>query len=408
MQTMNLLENKDKNNILNQNSAVKTLEENITIIELKKGSFRLQTKKLFLTYSQIDDKLTKEDFLAQLTRKLNRWNVINYLIAFEKHEDSGTHCHVVIVLKKRCDIKNQHQLNLIDSNNKVFRGNYQAVKSIYAAITYALKDGDFITNFELDENNKQLMVLETKLLELAKSSGLGAAMDLYLKSVGDRVGLHSFSRVKNNLKTYLQTIKPQNTGYSKYTIEDYAPHTELNALISNIKNEVKSLWVYGDSGTRKTSYVCAFLVKLREEGLIKGFLFVRDKDHIKDFDPELHDVIVCDDIRFPTNRENFISLVDSEHKTAINVKYDVLAIPENVRRIIISNFSLNEIIQKLGFDRTAALYNRVIEIYIQTAILIKSEININLNINNNFNKCKITKFNNIQNKVDDEDDFITG
>ena len=79
-------------------------------LQLKQKQFRIQAKRLFLTYSQIPNSLTKEEVLKQLELK---FNIQGYLIAREFHEDNGVHIHVLIELRNRCDIRNYRILDLI-------------------------------------------------------------------------------------------------------------------------------------------------------------------------------------------------------------------------------------------------------------------------------------------------------
>jgi len=101
----------------------------------KKKKFRLQGKNLFLTYSQTDLALTREDILNQLSKLLC---IKGYLIAQELHQNGGTHFHVVVSLKKRCDIRNPKALDLL-FNNKIYHGNYQVARNTNATKEYVLK-----------------------------------------------------------------------------------------------------------------------------------------------------------------------------------------------------------------------------------------------------------------------------
>lgn len=68
----------------------------------KEGKFRLNAKKLFLTYPKCS--ITKEEALEQLKAKLK--HISKILVAHELHKDGTDHLHVYINLDKKCNIIN--------------------------------------------------------------------------------------------------------------------------------------------------------------------------------------------------------------------------------------------------------------------------------------------------------------
>ena len=130
----------------------------------KKKEFRLNSKKLFLTYPNVGDtSITKEQILEQLQQKVG--SIKNYIIAKELHENGVPHFHVLLELTKRIDIKNIQKLDL-DFNDKIYHGNYQSCKNLDSTIKYCSKCIDFITNYELDKTGKK-MTIKTKIFNLA-------------------------------------------------------------------------------------------------------------------------------------------------------------------------------------------------------------------------------------------------
>jgi hypothetical protein len=74
---------------------------------MKKQTFRLQTKEIFMTYPQCGG-LEIETLLKDLTIKLNTFIVEAHVITKELHEDGNPHLHVYIKTKRMIDIKNQN------------------------------------------------------------------------------------------------------------------------------------------------------------------------------------------------------------------------------------------------------------------------------------------------------------
>jgi len=141
--------------------------------------FRLSSRKLYLTYSQIDDGLTKQEILEQLQTKLE---ISDYVIALEKHKDEGIHCHALLYLTKKCDIKNAHYLD-IQYNNKTFHGNYQSVKNKNAVIRYIVKENNYIKSNGVKiytDDSGELINLEHYILLQARHKGLKYALQQYI------------------------------------------------------------------------------------------------------------------------------------------------------------------------------------------------------------------------------------
>jgi len=90
--------------------------------------FRLNAKKLYLTYSQIDSKITHTYILDFLKTKLI---IGEYLISLEHHEDGGLHAHVLLILTKRCNFVTSDCLDL-SFQEKSYHGNYQTAKQVKA------------------------------------------------------------------------------------------------------------------------------------------------------------------------------------------------------------------------------------------------------------------------------------
>jgi len=97
----------------------------------------------FLTYPQCGD-LT----MAVLRSHLEEIDtVIEILIAHEKHKDDGDHLHAYVKYKTGVILKNATVV--FDCNGR--HGNYQPARSCKAVIKYCTKDGDFISNFDVEK-----------------------------------------------------------------------------------------------------------------------------------------------------------------------------------------------------------------------------------------------------------------
>jgi len=122
-----------------------------------KKSFRLRTKRFFLTYPQLPlvDNL-QEQAITNFERvfMMKRDN-FRYVISEESHEDGNPHLHVYLEFDSVQGIYSQTKLDLVlkGIGEQSFHGNYQTVKSEHAAIQYVIKAAEsfdeFCTNKDL-------------------------------------------------------------------------------------------------------------------------------------------------------------------------------------------------------------------------------------------------------------------
>lgn len=111
--------------------------------------FRLQSKKLFLTYPQCD--LDKADAANLLKDILGPFDPSYIVVSSELHEDGSPHLHAFIVLTKKYDTRNPNSLDL-----NGFHGNYQAARDAVNVRSYVIKDDDFyeIGSWDLQQKKR--------------------------------------------------------------------------------------------------------------------------------------------------------------------------------------------------------------------------------------------------------------
>ena len=111
-------------------------------------------KGWFCTWPQC--KITKEEALEMLMPL----GVDEYVIAEELHADGQPHLHAFIKLLKR----KRWSAAMFDLGE--YHGNYQPAKSWRAVQAYCKKDGNYITNIDLDAARAKKAAHNAKLLEL--------------------------------------------------------------------------------------------------------------------------------------------------------------------------------------------------------------------------------------------------
>lgn len=93
----------------------------------------------FLTYPQNDG--TPENLLSHL---LSLDEIIEYIIASEKHADGQPHLHAYVKFFNGVSPK---KLKVFDFNDK--HGNYQSVRSPKNVVKYCIKENHYITNIDI-------------------------------------------------------------------------------------------------------------------------------------------------------------------------------------------------------------------------------------------------------------------
>ena len=109
---------------------------------LKSENFRLNGKRLFLTYSQTE--ISREEVLIQLNIILEN-NIQDYVISKENHKETGeSHIHAYIVLKRTMNIVSASRLDLIDTKTSMkIHGSYEVVKNKWNVLNYVKKEDKY-------------------------------------------------------------------------------------------------------------------------------------------------------------------------------------------------------------------------------------------------------------------------
>lgn len=108
-------------------------------MELKSDKRRIQAKGWYLTYPKCS--VTPQACLELLREK---HTIVEYVISHELHQDGTDHLHAFLKLEKKVTF-NKSLFDLPEHH-----GNYQVAKSFKCVIKYITKDGDYITNLDLE------------------------------------------------------------------------------------------------------------------------------------------------------------------------------------------------------------------------------------------------------------------
>lgn len=120
---------------------------------------RTRSKGWFLTYPQCS--VAKEDLLDALKAKVD---VVEYVVASELHQDGNPHLHAFIATRATVEWYAKKAPDFWDVDGH--HPNVQIARSWKCCIAYCKKDGDFITNIDLDAARAKKAAHNAKLLEL--------------------------------------------------------------------------------------------------------------------------------------------------------------------------------------------------------------------------------------------------
>ena len=104
----------------------------------RKG-WRLQAKRLFLTYPQCSD--SKKEMMQRIKTRFGP-NLEYSVVAKEQHKDGTPHLHALIVLKQPYRSSKSHDLDVLTQHSQ--HGNYTAVRNLTQTLKYIAKEGNYL------------------------------------------------------------------------------------------------------------------------------------------------------------------------------------------------------------------------------------------------------------------------
>lgn len=188
-------------------------------------------KGWFLTYPKCD--ISKEQALVILqTNGLPK--ILEYVIAEESHSDGTPHLHAFVKLEKKIRFS-QAKFDLLSHH-----GNYQPAKSWKAVQNYCKKDGNYISNIDVESASKK----QSKKLHYTDFER--DPLELLEEGILSPLSLNNFIKNRN---TYL--------GLKRQKEESQISWENL------IKN--RHQWIFGPSNSGKTTAMRRWIKDMGEE-----------------------------------------------------------------------------------------------------------------------------------------------
>ena len=342
------------------------IKKNKNNIKKEKKKFLLQTKEIFLTYSQ-SGKLELEFVINTLLIKLNIWAIKDFLLSKELHEDGNPHIHVYLKTLRRTHIENPSYFD-IEFEENIFHPNIQPARKVVNVINYILK---FVKS-KYDENlyfsnsmssriddRAEFMPLSIAAMALAENGQIEKALNLYRQEKPD-----FFLKNHLSLEKALRSLYVKARGcvakfdMGKFHIPESLKNGFVEFEIGFQNKNPKSLYLQGSPGTGKSRVIEAYVVKT----LKLNPLTINDINSIRNFTEGIHTAIIFDDVNLSkVSEEELIKLLDSEQESTFRVTHGSISIPAYTPRFFSSNKELKDCV---NFKLTQAMTRRVIHITI--------------------------------------------
>ena len=227
-----------------------------------KAKFRLNAKRLFLTYPQCPVPLEVfEEHLRVLFGVRLKWAIA----CIEKHHaTSGKHIHCVLELTQKCNIRDPHRLDIILSTGK-YHGKYESCRKLHDAIKYVCKDQEEVVGINCDWK----VMLQAALEKTSTTGAIVATKIMDGESIHDINELYP-QYVLQNLRKILEyqrfwsTAEMMKRPLKKFSGVQPVDKTSLaqtkiakwinkNLLdLPTRKHKQKQLWIFGPTNSGKT------------------------------------------------------------------------------------------------------------------------------------------------------------
>lgn len=339
--------------------------------------FRISARKIYLTYSQVDEKLSPQHILEQIKHKTMK-PLFDYVIAKECHQDGNLHFHVLLLFQKKVNFTNAKVLD-IEFQEKIYHGNYQAVRSLEHVLYYICKNDQYISNIYNLVDGRLLSLTEMLIKDVHKL-GKEKALIKHAREFPNKA-LSNLSLVSVN--SYFKQLEQLNNSVqvdhveTPFKLEDFHLSEELKEWIDNPAG--RTLLLVGNSGVGKSSLIYAFVTAKDLKLLI-----VNQREDFSRLN-DVHDTIFMDDACVQGMTEaQLLAFVDNKNEKTMRVLYTSKRKKKNLIQIIAMNFNeFCKLFPSLIQERFA---RRILFQHLKEPFIRYANLNIQINhITNNTN-----------------------
>lgn len=334
---------------------------------------KINSKKIFLKYENIPNQISNKNIIDLLENII----ILEKFIISSEFEKNSTNKTVYIFVENQQNIRqNVNKLNLTINNN-IYEVSMQKLLNKNKIIEDIANKNDIICNFMNSLNDKSYYDPNQYLLKLAREVEPYEIETLLIENFGD-LYLKKGAAISNTLRKISEHYSNKRRKVKiKYPLEQFDNKLipkEIKDWYKTPDHKKKTLFITGESGVGKTQYALALLQD-------KNPLTVTHIEKLKDFDQNIHESILYDDVDFSKmSREEVIRIIDNEFPRDIRYRYGFKTIPPGILKIITSN---KEFFTK--YQNLEEIKRRIVTSKIEKKLFNKN-INIQLNIYNNIEK----------------------
>lgn len=308
-------------------------------------SFRLNSKQLFLTYSQCS---FSKDSLLQVLKLMPHGDFKKYVICRESHQDGNYHLHVYLYYEKKKNLKDPRCFD-VDEAGTIYHPNLQSVRSVKHVLEYIQKDDEEpLTNMSLSE-----LKGESPWKAIVEEPDPDKFLDKVIEH-DPRCFVLSHTQVMATYNYKRRKLNPVEVYQSPFDLEDFNIPSEIGEWSCQINSDrlrCKLLIVIGPPGIGKTCLVRSF----------GPHVYIRNIWNLSKFVDAKYDYVVFDDMLLDNFNPNFyrsIFLGDGESDFTDKYSHKTTIKSSGKPCIILSNF--REILEKFNNSSWVDQYSYVI------------------------------------------------
>ncbi len=312
-----------------------------------KKTFRLNSKKLFLTYPQCP--VSKSAFVAFVTSKPLLDPAI-YIVAQEEHKDGNKHLYIYLEYTERFQVRRPTVFD-IKHEGINYHPNIQSVRSKIDTIKYVVKH----------DNEALVHGINVEAFIAASTSHKRYFLALLLlekKSICQQVVqenpmmLYGLCKLANDLQYYSLAKPKWLTDVEDRKVLKEVTLWDETYVVNPRYLKMPQLWIYGPPNTGKTT----FLENLRDEGY-RGYC-MPDNNDWSGFD-DAYDFLFIDEFNGQIMINVLNRVLDGSHNVSLNVKGGKVMKNVNVPVFIVSNYHPNDIFTKVDHLKLQTLITRL-------------------------------------------------
>jgi len=309
-----------------------------------KGTFRLRSKCVFLTYPRCTS--PPEDLVKHLMNMPRKPS--KFIVVQEAHKDGTPHLHAIVEYDRMLETLKSTYYDFDG-----YHGNYCQTRSYPAAIRYLKKSGTPISNWDYDAYLKgqvkqgNLRVDYSEINSIAREEGVMGLVDKGLipieKAPQWQRGIQLVENIINKAPVFDSTIIKLPMTYKPYQTMDYP--------VDLTDPSRRHLWFYGGTGTGKT-YTA-------EHQELRSYCIPKNRDWVGYQGEQL---LILNEFKGEFTPTELIDIMEARQQ---NVKGSSCALPKEVLLTVTSNFSLRQCYTNLNAandEQLSALERRFAEV----------------------------------------------